>query len=303
MFKNVCCSAILWIKRKECNKMKTVCIAGTSGFIGHYLVQRLQYEGFIVSGISREELQGGHLDEIVKNSSIVINLVGESIAGIWTQKKKKKIYDSRVLTSRKLVAAINHSGDKVKLLIQVSGVGIYDNQNLHTEESKHYDTGFLSKVITDWEGELNNLNRGGVRIVIMRLGVVLDKSGGLLKQLMFPLRWGPGFGVDSEDYFPYINLDDLMNAFSFCIEKEQISGITNVVAPGLTKINHFFRVLMRIKNKGRIIWLRSSLVKLIAGESGSLVVTGQKVSPAKLQKEGFIFRYDNIEDALNRACN
>jgi uncharacterized protein (TIGR01777 family) len=283
--------------------MRSVCIAGASGFIGSSLVHRLKLEGFNISILRREDFQNGKLDELLKGCSIVINLVGESIAGIWTKKKKRKIYDSRVLSSRKLISSINRSGDGVKLLIQVSGVGIYDNLNIHSENSRQYDTGFLSRVITDWEGELSHLHNPDIRVVILRLGVVLDKSGGLLKQMLFPLRWSPGFGVDSEDYFPYIDLDDLINAFLFCIEREKIQGIVNVVAPALTKINHFFRVLMRILKKRRIIWIKRKWVKLFAGESGSLLVSGQNVIPEKLLKEGFIFRYDNIEDALNRACN
>jgi uncharacterized protein (TIGR01777 family) len=283
--------------------MRSVCIAGASGFIGSNLIRRLRVEGFQVTGISREDFDNGNVVEIVGKSSIVINLVGESIAGVWTKRKKQRIYNSRVVTSGKLVSAINQAGGKVKLIIQVSGVGIYDNENVHTEESIQLDSGFLSHVIRDWEGELSRLSQPGIRIVLLRMGVVLDREGGLLKQLLIPLSFGPGFGVKSEDYFPYINLDDLLNAFIFCIDNEEISGIVNVVAPGLTKINHFFRVLMKVKNKRRIIWFNNRTVSLLAGESGSLFLTGQRVIPEKLRKAGFIFKYDNIEDALIRACN
>ncbi len=102
------------------------------------------------------------------------------------------------------------------------------------------------------KAKLTILGRDDIRVVIMRLGIVLDKRGGFLKQMMFPLKWAPGFGVQSEDYFPYIDLEDLLNAFLFCINNREIKGIVNVVAPGLTKINHFFRVLMEINGKKRI---------------------------------------------------
>ncbi len=244
---------------------KSVCIAGASGFLGRNLMQRLQYNGFNVEVITREDFNKDNLDRIVMKCSIVINLVGESIAGIWTKRKKKAIYNSRVIPSRKLVDAINRSGNEVKLIIQVSGVGIYDGRNEHKETSELYDAGFLSRVITAWEAELTSIRKPGIRVIILRIGVVLDQGGGLLKQMSLPLKWGPGFGVMSEDYFPYVQLDDLMDAFLFCIDKAEISGIVNVVAPGLTKINHFFRVLMKIKKKRRILWIKRRCVSLVAG--------------------------------------
>ncbi len=117
---------------------------------------------------------------------------------------------------------MNRAGGGVKLWIQVSGVGVYDNRHIHKEESTHYDKGFLSRVIHDWEGELHKIENRDLRIVILRLGVVLDKNGGFLKQLLFPLKAGIGLGVRSEDYFPFIALDDLMNIFVFSVEKETI---------------------------------------------------------------------------------
>ena len=283
--------------------MKTVCIAGASGFIGHNLVQRLLSEGYSVSLLSREDFRTGNVFVKIENVSIVVNLTGESIAGLWTKRKRKRIYDSRILTARKLVKAINLDGNKVKLLIQVSGVGIYDHQHSHTDESEKYDEGFLSRVIKDWEGELTNIRKSNLRVVVLRLGIVLDRKGGILKQIMFPLTMGIGFGVKSEEYFPFVQLEDLMNVFLFCIETQKISGVVNVAAPVIVKINEFFRELSRIKNIGNIIWFSTGFIQLIMGESGSLLTSGQNVVPTKLRNEGFVFRYDNIEDALNRACN
>jgi uncharacterized protein len=283
--------------------MKAVCIAGARGFIGINLAHRLKNEGYDISAIGREDFQNGNIEDKIRNCSIVINLVGESIAGLWTKKKRKKIYESRVLTTKKLIGAINTAGNEVKLLIQVSGVGIYDNQNLHTEESKLYDKGFLSQVILDWEGELVNLERPGLRVVILRLGVVLDKSGGFLKQLLYPLKAGIGIGIRSEEYFPYIALEDLMRIFVFCLESKSLNGIVNVTAPALTKINHFFREVARIKKCRVMIWFNSSFIRFFMGEAAGLVTNGQRVIPQKLLSEGYVFKEVNIEDALNRACN
>ncbi len=283
--------------------MRTVCIAGASGFIGHNLVQRLLVEGYTVSLISREDFKSGSIGDKIRNCTIVVNLVGESIAGLWTRGKRKKIYESRIQSTKKLVEAINLAGNDVKLLIQVSGVSIYDHQLVHTEDSRNYDEGFLSKVIKDWEGELSHIRNGNLRVIILRLGIVLDKSGGILKQMLYTLKLGVGIGVNSEEYFPFVHIDDLMNVFLFCINKKKISGVVNVTAPGFSKINQFFSVLVRVKKVKHIIWVNTEFIRFFLGESGSLLTNGQRVVPEKLQKGGFIFMYDNIEDALNRACN
>jgi uncharacterized protein len=283
--------------------MRSVCIAGASGFIGKNLVHRLKNEGYNISFVTRADFQNGDIHTKIKNSSILINLVGESIAGIWTIRKKKRIYESRVLTTRKLVQAINEAGDKVRLLIQVSGVGIYDDQNIHTEESKLYEKGFLGRVILDWEGELTNIRNRDLRVVILRMGIVLDKNGGFLKHVLYPLKVGIGFGVRSDKYFPFIHLEDLLNIFIFSIKKESLKGVVNVAAPSLTKISNFFKEVVRIENKRVILWFNSGFIRFIMGESGSLLTSGQQVIPQKLKEEGFVFRFENIKDALNRACN
>ncbi len=172
------------------SEMRTVCIAGASGFIGHNLVQRLLSEGYAVSVISREDFKKGNVIGKIGDCSIVINLIGESIAGFWTRRKRNRIYDSRIRTANILVEAINQAGNDVKLLIQVSGVGIYDHQHIHEEDSKNYNDDFLSEVIKDWEGELTKIRKDNLRVIILRLGIVLDKHGGILKQLMYILRWG-----------------------------------------------------------------------------------------------------------------
>jgi len=283
--------------------MRSVCIAGASGFIGRNLVHRLSIEGFNVSIISREDLQKDNASVKIRNCSIIVNLAGESISGLWTKRKRREIYDSRILTTRKLVDAINFFGQEVKLLIQVSGVGLYDRQHIHSEESTLYDEGFLSKVIHDWEGELANIRKSNLRTVVLRLGIVLDKSGGLLKQIMYTFRLGMGFGVRSEEFLPFVQLEDLMNAFMFCIENQKVNGIVNVTAPVLVKIDKFFKTVFKVKSIKMVIWFNKSFIRLLMGESGSLLTNGQQVIPVKLQNLGFVFSYDNIKDALNRACN
>jgi uncharacterized protein len=283
--------------------MRSVCIAGGSGFIGVNLGRRLRTEGYNVILIKREDFRTGSINEKIRSCSIVINLAGESISGIWTNRKKKRIYDSRILTTKALVNAINDVGDHVDLMIQVSGIGIYDHQHIHTEESKQYDEGYLSKVIIDWERELKGIGRDGLRVIILRLGIVLDKSGGILKMVMYPLRLKVGVIIASDDFFPFVQLDDLMNIFMFCLENRKMNGVVNVVAPILPSIIRFFREVFKRENGKIRISFSKTFIRVVMGESGSLLTSGQNVIPAKLQNEGFVFTYGNIEDALIRACN
>jgi hypothetical protein len=182
-------------------------------------------------------------------------------------------------------------------------VGVYDRQHIHSEDSIQYDGGFLSEVIHDWEGELANIGRSDLRTVVLRLGIVLDKKGGLLKQLVYPFKLGVGFGVKSEEYLPFVQLDDLMDVFMFCIKNQKVNGVVNVSAPVLTKISEFFRGVFKVKKGNVMIWFNICVIRLLMGESGGLLTSGQRVIPAKLQNHGFVFRYDNIKDALIRACN
>jgi len=281
----------------------SVCIAGASGFIGHHLSQRLQKEGYRVSSISRRDFSEGGIPAKMADCEIVVNLVGETIAGFWTKGKRKKIYESRIFTTRKLVEAINVTGNTVKLLVQVSGVGVYDGKHVHEENSDQFDNGFLSQVILDWEGELDKIRTAGLRIVVLRLGVVLDGSGALLKKIMTPFKWGVGFGIKSDYFFPFIHLHDLMDIFLFVFNKPGVKGIVNGVVPVIPTIIEFYREMATAFNSRFIIWLRRSFIMLVMGDSGSLLCKGQKVVPSKLLGEGFVFKYKNIEDALNSACN
>lgn len=283
--------------------MISVAIAGANGFIGKNLAYRLQNEGYNVSYIGRKDFQENNVGDKLKNCQVIVNLVGESIAGIWSRNKKKNIYESRVLTTRKLVESVNKGGEHVKLLIQVSGVGVYDDQHIHTEDSKYFDQSFLARVIIDWEGELAGITDGSLRVVILRLGIVLDKNGGILKTLLFPLKSGIAFGIKSEEYLPFIQLADLMNIFIFCIKNIKITGVVNVVSPSLTKINRFYRVLAKVKSRRIILWFGPRFLRLVMGESADLLTRGQRVLPEKLEKEGFKFGYVDIEDVLNKACN
>jgi len=283
--------------------MRSVCIAGASGFIGQKLVERLRAERYTISFIERKDLVAGSVGEKIRDCSVVVNLVGESVAGLWTKRKKRKIYESRILTTRKLVDAINNSDGDIKLLIQVSGISVYDHIHIHTEESKLFNDGFLGHVILDWEKELAGLRRSDLRIVILRLGVVMDKSGGMLKQIILPFRLGFGFGIKSDEYFPFVHVEDLLRVFLYCFEKQNLSGIVNVVAPVPTQIRNFFRELGEVMNSRAKFWFGDRFIRFFIGELGSLVTRGQHAVPAKLVNEGFKFKYDSIGETFRNLMN
>jgi uncharacterized protein len=279
-------------------EIKNVCIAGASGFIGRHIMNRLLGGPYQVKTLSRDDFAENRVAEKLAGSHIVVNLTGESIAGIWTKGRRRRIYDSRVYTLRKIVRAINEMGSSVNLLIQVSAVGIYDHEHVHGEDSMYFDRGFLSRVIEDWEGELKGIEGSNVRVVILRLGIVLDPEGGLLKSILKAFRLRLGFGIRSSDYFPFIHIHDLEKVMLKIIEDERVSGVVNVVSPSEVQIEEFYKTVNVLKNTALCIWIPLFLLQFIMGESASLLIHGQHVIPKKLLDSDFKFNFPDLAQAL-----
>jgi uncharacterized protein len=279
-----------------------IAVTGAGGFIGKRLCLFLEELKFEVVRISRRDFEGERLNEIIRSCEGVINLAGESIGGIWTQRKREAIYNSRILTTRKLVQAINQFGTKMSVFVQVSAVGIYDKVHVHDEESTLFDDGFLSKVVIDWEGELKELVKENLRICILRLGIVLDENGGVLKMLEKPFRMGFSIGISSDEDFPFIHMIDLLEIFKETINNPGLSGVINAVAPERVSIRKFFRLLSE-KSSKRVLWVQPKVLKFMMGESAGLITSGQRVIPGRLQKLNFQFLCKDADTALSVTVN
>jgi uncharacterized protein (TIGR01777 family) len=275
-----------------------ISITGGTGFIGRKLITFLEGYGHTISLISREDFKDESIKTKLLNQEVIINLAGEPITGRWTKKKKKKIYDSRIKTTKSLVESINKDNSTIRLIISISAVGIYDNIRIHDESSIDYASNFLAKVIIDWENQMKSIVNKKIRIIILRLGIVLAKDGGLIEKILLPFKLGIGIIIKSNNGFPFIHINDLLRVFQYVIEDRKISGIVNVVAAKQTTIKSFFDELNRIMKTVLKVKISEIIIRLFLGESAITITEGQIVLPSKLEKSGFHFNFQDINSTL-----
>lgn len=277
--------------------MKVV-IAGASGFIGRNLTDFLSAKEIDVTALDRRDYSLGRLQEKIDGCDILINLAGASIAGLWTRKRKRAIYNSRIVTTRALVKAVAVCKNPVKAFIHVSGVGLYHGEGTHDEYSGHLADNFLKRVIIDWEKALHELEGKCDRVVVLRLGAVLGKNGGILTKLRLLRYLGLGLGVRSDEGFAFIHLKDLLGIFDLIITKPEMKGVFNAVSPEINSISTFYRLLARANKYRFTVLVHSGFAKLFLGESIVLVSKGQRVVPLRLQQAGFIYEFPGLEESL-----
>lgn len=276
-----------------------IAITGASGFIGKKLCDFFLRDNHTPVALSRSILASPEgLISTLEGTDIVINLAGASISKRWTSKYKREIMDSRVLTTRRLVAALNQMATPPSLCISVSAVGIYPDSGVHGESSPMRGTGFLTHVCESWEQEARMLN-SGIRLVIARFGVVLGKEGGAAPLMLVPFRFFAGSIIgNGRQGMPWIHIDDLANAIQWLIEQKQVSGVVNFVSPQLTNNEQFSKTAAKVMH--RPCWFRipTFVFQIILGEGHTMVTSGQQVVPDVLIHGGFKFRYPKLEDAI-----
>jgi len=276
-----------------------VSIVGITGFIGSRLGKCLMDDGNYVTGIYRRDIND---EEILKRkidkSDVVINVSGAPIAGFWTKRKKRRIYESRVLVTRKIAEIINLCKSDM-VFINASAVGIYDNRNIHSEESIHFAKNFLADVVTEWEREVWSIDNKNVRAVILRMGVVISESGGYLGMQNFLLKRGICIIAGKKDeYLPLISLDELLNIIRFIISNKNIKGVVNAVAPFMVTIDEFYHFLIRFKAVKIIIRIPDFFVRFALGKASVIFLKGQCVIPEKLIMKKYEFIDRGLSDIL-----
>lgn len=260
-------------------------ITGAGGFIGKKLTKKLISKGFNVMALSR-----GFTKEQVEHCDTIINLAGATINQRWSKKNKKAILESRVDTTKRLCRFIKESG-RVKHLISASATGIYlANPNIkHTENDYTEGTGFLSDVCRAWENETKCLE-GNKKLTITRLGVVLDPTGGALKQMILPFKMKVCTILgDGNQFLSWISMEDLLEAYLFIIEN-QITGTVNMCAPyPITNKEISSRISDRYKPIVKIS-IPSLLIKLTMGEASKILLDSTYVTSKVLDNKSFLFK-------------
>ena len=248
----------------------------------------------------RQDLCENDFLEKVKDFDAIINLVGAPIIKRWSKSYKIEIYNSRILTTRKLVNAVTMMPIKPGIFLSVSATGIYPDGGSFTEKDIGYSNEFLGKICQDWENEVKCLD-SLCRCVIYRLGVVLDAKSGALTHMLPFFRAGLGGKIGSGNQpFSWIHIDDLVTAFIFALENCEIRGIYNLTSPKPVTNKVYTKALAKVLKRPAVFCIPVFALKLIFGEAASVLTAGQEVLPMRLQEAGFHFQYPSIENALEQ---
>jgi len=294
-----------------------ILITGGTGFVGTQLTSRLLQDGHEVTILSRSAkrsgevprgisyLQGdptqkGSWQEAMKNHEAVINLAGASIFAKWTEEHKKAIRESRVNTTRNIVEGIPSHPQRPFTLFSTSAVGYYGfcgDEEL-TEGSPNGDD-FLARIASEWEGEALKAREKGARVVITRFGIVMGEKGGALSQMIPLFKKYIGGPIGSgKQWFSWVHIKDLSEAFAFLLKHPEISGPVNVCAPNPVRNKDLAKALGKVLHRPSFMPAPGFMVKLVLGEFGSVILEGQKVIPKRLLDSGFTFQYPEIDKAL-----
>ena len=292
--------------------MAKIIVAGGTGLLGSALVATLQADRHTVVVLTRQPTRDhevrwspthddGSWASALSGAHAVINLAGASIAGgRWTTARKAAIHDSRTQATGALVRAIKATQQPLPIFISSSAVGYYGLRGDEpVTETTPAGSDFLAHVCRDWEAVANGL-AGTSRVVLLRSGVVLARSGGALPQMALPFKlFAGGPAGTGRQFMSWIHVHDWVAMVKWALATQDVAGPLNVTAPGPVSNEEFSRTLARAI--GRPSWLKapSFALRLVLGEmADALVLGGQRVLPEVARLHGFVFRYPTIESAL-----
>ncbi|NUO53004.1 MAG: TIGR01777 family protein [Polyangiaceae bacterium] len=290
-----------------------IAVSGASGMVGRAIVSALEARGDRVVRLVRRPAGEGEVEwhpdrgELASGAlsgvRAVIHLAGESIAsGRWTEDRKRRIETSRTTSTSLLARAVADHPDR-PALICAAAIGIYgpDHGDAWLDETSSEDgAGFLAEVCRAWEAAAEPARRAGVRTAHLRLGVVLSKEGGALAKLLPVFRLGGGGKVGSgNQYMSWVAIDDVVRAFLFVLDRDDLSGPFNVVAPRPVSNRDFTKALATALGRPAIVPVPALALKLALGEMATeTILASQRVRPTQLVDAGFTFSYPEIETAI-----
>jgi uncharacterized protein len=294
-----------------------IVITGATGTIGRALVGELTARGDEVTALSRNPATAGLGVETLewgdpkgerppagslRARDAVVHLLGETMAQRWTDDAKREIRDSRVLSTRNLVAALAElpEGERPGTLVSQSAVGWYGPRgDERLDEDQPAGNDFQATLVREWEAEAQKAE--GMRVVLTRTGVVLSPQGGALEKMLPFFKLGIGGPVaGGGQYVPWVHLDDVVGSIAFLLG-EQLSGPVNVTAPEPVTNKELSRTLGRVLRRPAVAPVPALAVKALYGEMATIVTTGQRAVPARLMEVGYAFRRPDLENALRSA--
>lgn len=301
--------------------MKVV-VSGATGFIGKIIVKQLLAAGDEVIVLTRNVAKAAislgsacryyQWDDIntlppleaLEGADGVVNLMGESISQRWDENQKKKIHQSRINGTKRLVEAIEKLNRKPKVFVSTSAIGIYGNRGSEEiNESSTLADDFLAKVCKDWENEANKARNHNCRVVIIRTGVVLGRNGGALAKMLPLFKLGLGGPVGSgKQYMSWIHIEDLANMYVEALKNDQTKGVLNGTAPYPATNAEFTKLMGKVLKRPAFLPAPAFAIQLALGEMSQIVLEGQKVLPVKFKEMNFRYRYPTLEMALKETA-
>jgi uncharacterized protein (TIGR01777 family) len=297
-----------------------VVVTGATGLVGRPLVRRLLARGDSVTVVTRDPeraaehlpagcaiaawREGGAVEPtLLLGTGAVVHLAGAGIADHrWTEGYKRAIRESRVASTRSLVGAIGAlpEAGRPKAFVAASAVGWYGDRGDETlDESSPPGSGFLPEVCLAWERETFAAGDLGARAVALRTGIVLDAHGGALQKMLTPFRLGVGGRLGSgKQWMSWITLDDVVALYLFALDRADVSGPVNAVAPAPVTNAEFTRLLGRALHRPTLLPAPAIALRTALGEMGGLLLEGQRVLPKRALAEGFAFGHPELSGAL-----
>jgi uncharacterized protein len=292
-----------------------VVISGATGLVGRALTQSLQADGHTVAKFARpgEQKNPGDVDwnpasalvdvAALEGCDAVVNLSGAGIAAKrWTDDRKKVLRSSRIDSTRVLIEALSRLHRKPSVFVSASAVGFYGNRGdeVLTEAAAH-GKDFLSILARSWEAEAHRAEILGIRTVIARFGIILSKDAGSLPEMMRPVKLGVGGRMGSgKQWISWVALDDVVRILHRAIDDVSWRGPVNIASPNPERNSDFVKILASVLHRPAVVPAPAFALRIILGEmADALLLSSQRARPEFLQKAGFTFRHENLEDALH----
>jgi uncharacterized protein (TIGR01777 family) len=296
-----------------------IAITGATGMIGRKLTAFLLAQGHQIAVITRRNSYHQQQTSVIvwdpasndietkqlEGFDVVIHLAGTNVGEYWSAEHKKSILESRVRSTRLLCESLSALTAKPKLLISASAIGFYGNhppQEVLDEDSPS-GVGFLADVCRQWEEETRPASQAGIRVVHMRLGVVLNRTGGALAKMWVPFQLGIG-GVlgNGQQVMSWVALDEIPFCVEHIINNEHMTGAVNVVSPQAVTNAQFTTVLGQVIHRPTFLPVPAFMIRLLFGEMGqNLLLEGAHVIPRRLEESHYQFRFADLKAALTEV--
>jgi uncharacterized protein (TIGR01777 family) len=308
------------LKKSKGEEMK-ILMTGATGLIGRALCQKLKSENHTIVGLSRSPEKSAQLavDELLKWDSLshlplaylqgvdaVVHLAGEPVAeGRWTDERKKRIRESRIVSTRNLVEAMRAAAAKPAVFVCGSAVGFYgDRDDEILDERSPAGKGFLAEVCKAWEAEAHRARESGIRVVEVRTGVVFARGGGALKKILPPFKLGAGGPLGSGgQWFPWIHLDDIVGLFKFALTTPTLNEPINGTAPEVVTNAEFTKQLGKVLHRPAFLAVPAFALRLLFGEMAVVLLASQRAVPKAALTAGYQFIYPSLTPALENIVH